>query len=197
MTVRDSEHTGSGDLTTDSVPIMAIVLALTAPANQGYPINRAIPSLTLPEAIGATGTATYTLTGPTGESLATAVPGLAFTPADRILSGTPTATGTTTLTYTVTDSATPPATASATFDVTIAPTLAITSPSVPEGDIGPATLTYAVTLTGATDQTVTVRYAVDASSTATVLDDYPVLPDGTLTFTSGTTTQTIEVDGDG
>ena len=194
VTVRDSGHTGSGDLVTNSVPITATALALTAPDNQGYPINRAIPALTLLEAIGATGTATYTLTGPTGESLATAVPGLAFTPADRILSGTPTATGTTTLTYTVTDSATPPATASATFDVTIAPTLAITSPSVPEGDSGPATLTYAVTLTGATDQTVTVRYAVDASSTATVLDDYPVLPDGTLTFTSGTTTQTIEVE---
>ena len=194
VTVLDSGHTGSGDLTTDSVPITATALALTTPDNQRYPINRAIPALTLLEAMGATVTATYTLTGPAGESLATAVPGLSFTPADRILSGTPTVAGTTTLTYTVTDSATPPATASATFDVTIAPTLAITSPSVPEGDSGPATLTYAVTLTGATDQTVTVRYAVDASSTATVLDDYPVLPDGTLTFTSGTTTQTIEVE---
>ena len=73
------------------------------------------------------------------------------------------------------------------------PMLAITSPSVPEGDSGTVRLTYTVTLTEATDQTVTVRYAVDASSTATAIDDYTALPAGTLTFTPGMTTQLIEV----
>ena len=189
VTVRESGHTGSGELTTNNVPIMATALALTAPVNQSYPINRAIPALTLLEASNATGTATYTLTGPAGESLATAVPGLTFTPTDRILSGTPTATGSTTLTYTVTDSATPPATASATFDVTITPETAptitaieLTSVAVDNvyalGDEIEATVTFseAVIVTGQPPQ---LELTVGTQTRQAVYDD------------SGSTTTTL------
>ena len=123
VTVLDSGHTGSGDLDAGSILVTAInpALVLTAPTNQRYPINQAIPSLTLSEAIDIIGTATYTLTGPGAGPGDDDLPaGLAFTPADRVLSGTPTAEGVTTLTYTVTDSAIRPTT-SVTFDVTIAP----------------------------------------------------------------------------
>ena len=74
------------------------------------------------------------------------------------------------------------------------PTLAIDSPSVAEGDAGETpTLTYTVTLNGATEQTVTVDYADADSGTATSGTDYTAITAGTLTFVPGTTTQTIGV----
>ena len=185
VTVRESGHTGSGELVTNSVQIMAIApaLTLTTPDDQRYPINRAILALTLLEASNATGAATYTLTGPTGESLATAVPGLAFTPADRILSGTPTATGTTTLTYTVTDSATPPATASATFDVAITPETAPT-----------------ITAIELTSDAVDNVYALDDEIEATVTFSEAVIVTGQppqLALTVGTQTRQAVYDDSG
>ena len=73
------------------------------------------------------------------------------------------------------------------------PTLAIDSPSVAEGDSGSTTLTYIVTLTGETEQEVTVDYADATSGTATSGTDYTAITGGTLTFASGTTTQNIDV----
>ncbi len=74
------------------------------------------------------------------------------------------------------------------------PTLAIDSPSVAEGDDGDApTLSYTVTLTGDTEQEVTVGYADADSGTATSGTDYEAVTAGTLTFAPGTTTQPIEV----
>ncbi len=73
------------------------------------------------------------------------------------------------------------------------PTLAIDSPSVAEGDSGSTTLTYIVTLTGETEQEVTVDYADTTSGTATSGTDYTAITGGTLTFASGTTTQNIDV----
>ncbi len=70
-------------------------------ANQTYTIDRAV-NLTLPGAVGGTGSYTYTLTGPNGTNLSE-VPGLAFAANTRILSGTPTTAGVTVLTYTATD----------------------------------------------------------------------------------------------
>ncbi len=64
-----------------------------------YVINEAV-NLTLPGAVGGTGSYTYTLTGPSGGNLPT---GLAFAAGTRILSGTPTTLGATVLTYTATD----------------------------------------------------------------------------------------------
>ena len=64
-----------------------------------YVINEAV-NLTLPGAVGGTGSYTYTLTGPSGGNLPV---GLAFAAGTRILSGTPTTAGDTVLTYTATD----------------------------------------------------------------------------------------------
>ncbi len=67
----------------------------------------------LPAVTNGTGTITYEVSGlPTG---------LMFTPATRMVSGTPTTPGAATVTYTATDSATPtPATGSLTFTITVA-----------------------------------------------------------------------------
>ena len=76
------------------------------------------------------------------------------------------------------------------------PTLAIDSPSVAEGDAGSTTLSYTVTLTGETEQEVTVDYAdagVAGGGTATSGADYTAITAGTLTFAPGTTTQNIDV----
>ena len=102
-----------------------------------------------------------------------------------------TATVTDGIGYTVGD---PPATADVMITDNDAPTLEIDSPSVDEGDDnGSARLTYTVTLTGATEQTVTVDYAV-TDGTATTADYAAVPTSGTLTFTPASTlTQTIEV----
>ena len=75
-----------------------------------------------------------------------------------------------------------------------APTLAIDSPNVAEGNAGDTpTLSYTVTLTGETEQEVTVDYADTTSGTATSGTDYETITAGTLTFAPGTTTQNIDV----
>ena len=72
--------------------------------DQLYLTERPIQSLTLPEATGGNGAITHTLTGPNGETVSEALPGLSFDPATRVLSGTPlTAAPTTTYTYTAMD----------------------------------------------------------------------------------------------
>ncbi len=101
---------------------------ITAPDNQTYTTDTAITDLTLPEATGGTGTATYTLTGPSSTALATAVPGLNFDANNRTLSGTPT-TATAqpvTLTYTATDDN--GSIAMDTFTVTVAAGVEVTVP---------------------------------------------------------------------
>ena len=72
------------------------------------------------------------------------------------------------------------------------PSLSINDPSVLEGDAGTATLQYTVTLSAASGRTVTVDYA-SANGTATTADSDYVAASGTLTFTSGQTTKTIDV----
>ena len=101
---------------------------ITPPDNQTYTTDTAITDLTLPEATGGTGTATYTLTGPSSTALATAVPGLNFDANNRTLSGTPT-TATAqpvTLTYTATDDN--GSIAMDTFTVTVAAGVEVTVP---------------------------------------------------------------------
>ena len=66
-----------------------------APGNQTYSVGKAIDTLTLPEASDGDGTLTY--------RLSPEVPGLAFDPNSRQLTGTPTMAGTHAMTYTVTD----------------------------------------------------------------------------------------------
>ena len=75
-----------------------------------------------------------------------------------------------------------------------AQTLSINSPSVTEPDSGTASLTYTVSLTAASGQTVTVNYADAGTGTATG-SDYQALAAGTLTFDHalGETSKTITV----
>ena len=86
---------------------ITVVPRLVAPApnpmDLAYTAGLEILPVTLPAASGGTEPLTYTLTGPAGADLSEAT-GLAFDPATRVLSGTPTMGSTTTLTYTVADS---------------------------------------------------------------------------------------------
>ena len=63
--------------------------------------------------------------------------------------------------------------------------------TVTEGDAGTVTATFTVTLSAASGKTVTVDYAT-ANGTATAPADYTATS-GTLTFTPGQTTKTIDV----
>ena len=74
------------------------------------------------------------------------------------------------------------------------PDLRIESPTVVETDSGAtATLAFVVTLSEPSTRVVTVKYADAGTGTATVGTDYVALADGTLTFSVGQTSQTIEV----
>ena len=73
------------------------------------------------------------------------------------------------------------------------PAVSINAPSVVEGDTGTANLTYTVTLSKASDQTVTIEYAT-ADGTATVSDhDYLAQAVTPLIFAPGETSRTIIV----
>lgn len=78
-----------------------------------------------------------------------------------------------------------------------APTLSVNSPSQTEGDSGTTVMTFVVTLSPSSGQTVTVNYAT-ANGAAAAGSDYTATS-GTLTFGPGVTTQTIAVPviGDG
>jgi CSLREA domain-containing protein len=71
------------------------------------------------------------------------------------------------------------------------PSLSINDVSTTEGDSGTKTLTFTVTLSAASNQTVTVDFAT-ANGTALSPSDYQSAS-GTLTFTTGQTTKTIGV----
>ncbi len=77
-------------------PIGPPTFAATIDGPKAYTVDEEITPLVLPAATGGTGTLTYSL----GPEIQT---GLAFDPASRTLSGTPTATGTYRMTYRVED----------------------------------------------------------------------------------------------
>ena len=81
-----------------------------------------------------------------------------------------------------------------TYSVAVGKTgLSIDSPSVTEGDAGSVNLTFTVSLSPASAQTVTVGYAEQTGGTATSGTDYTALPSGTLTFSPGETSKTVTV----
>ncbi|WP_408589829.1 cadherin-like domain-containing protein [Novosphingobium sp.] len=69
--------------------------------------------------------------------------------------------------------------------------LGVDSPSIAEGNSGTKVLTFTVTLSSASVQTVTVNYAT-ADGSATAGSDY-VATSGTLTFAPGETSKTVAV----
>ena len=147
-TVMDSDTNrmdSDADTLTFTILVMGDVTANT-PGNQAYTMGRPITALTLPAGGGGAGALTYTLTGPASAALSTAVPGLAFDAATRVLTGTPTMAGETTLTYTATDTAS--STDSVTFAVTVAPPVALTG-------TGPQTYTMGIAITSLTLPPVT------------------------------------------
>ena len=75
-----------------------------------------------------------------------------------------------------------------------APTVSISSPSVAEGDSGSANLDFMVTLSAASGQQVTVKYAPATNAgTATSGTDYTAVSQTTLTFAAGETSKTARV----
>ena len=75
------------------------------------------------------------------------------------------------------------------------PSISIAAPAgaVTEGDSANSNMVFAVTLSVASGEEVTVGYAVDATSTATSGTDHTALSSGTLTFAAGTTRKDITV----
>ncbi len=71
------------------------------------------------------------------------------------------------------------------------PALSVANVSVTEGDAGTVTATFTVTLSGASSQTVTVKYAT-ADGTAKAASDYTAAS-GTLSFAPGTVSHTVDV----
>lgn len=72
------------------------------------------------------------------------------------------------------------------------PSLAITDVTVTEGNSGTSDVVFTVTLSSASAQFVTVAYAT-ANNTATTADNDYIAASGVLTFTPGSTLQTVTV----
>ena len=73
------------------------------------------------------------------------------------------------------------------------PGFSINSPSATEGDSSTTNLVFTVTLSPAPAAAATVNWAEGTGGTATSGTDYTAITGGTLTFSAGTTTQTITV----
>ena len=74
-----------------------------------------------------------------------------------------------------------------------APILSIDSPTVAEGNSGTTTLTYTVTLSAVSGNTVSVNYSTSNGTATTADNDYIAIPSTGLTFTPGQTSKTIDV----
>ncbi len=71
--------------------------------------------------------------------------------------------------------------------------LAVNDPSVTEGDSGTANLTFTISLSAASDHTVTVDFQTAAGGTATVGTDYVAVTTTPITFAAGETSKTVAV----
>ena len=155
---------------------------------QTYTAGTAITPLVLPASTGGNSPLTY--------SLAPNVPGLQFTAATRTLSGTPTEAGIHSMTYRVVDSDGDAAKLTFVLQITVAevsgPEVSITDMRVTEGDSGyTVDLIFTVRLSAASEQSVTVAYAI-SDGTATAGEDYTPIS-GTITFRRGEMAKTITV----
>ena len=185
LTYTVTDENGSIASATFDITVAAAV-ALNAPGDQTYTMGTEIPALTLPAAIGGTGTLTYTLRDGSGndvDATDNAVPGLTFTATTRTLTGTPTTAATTALTYTVTDDN--GSTASATFDITVADGVALNAPTDQAYTMGRPI--PALTLPAATGGTGTLTYTLrDATG-----NDVDAVDNAVPGLTFDTTTRTL------
>lgn len=85
---------------------------------------------------------------------------------------------------------------STTYDFEPTPTITINDVTANEGNAGPTSFTFTVTLSTPLSQTVTVDFAT-ANGTATIADGDYMAKSGTVTFTPNTTMQTITVQVNG
>ena len=192
LTYRVTDDNGAST----SVDFMVIVnasLVLDTPDDQNYTMDTAITDLTLDPATGGTTPVTYTLTGPSGAALATAIPGLNFDANNRTLSGTPTTTDTTELTYTATDDN--GSTAMDTFTVTVADEVEVTAP----GD-QTYTMDTAITdlaLAPATGGTGTVTYTLAPLPNGLIFNETARVLSGTPTAMETVTATYTATDDNG
>ena len=73
------------------------------------------------------------------------------------------------------------------------PVLSINAPVVTEGDSGTVHLSFTVTLSPASSDTVTVKFADAGTGTATSGTDYTAFTTGTLSFVPGARESTLSV----
>ena len=132
----------AGGDNTDTAPTITTternsIPTLAAVADQPLRVNVEMTPLVLPKAVGGNGAITYALddvdnTAGTDDM----PPGLSFTPATRVISGTPTASATYNMSYTATDASTPGSSdvATQTFKITVS-----AAPTPTTGDKGQIT----------------------------------------------------------
>ena len=103
--------------------------------DQSYLAGVSTSPLVLPEVLPATGTQVYVLQDSAGldvDATDNAVPGMIFTPATRVLTGTPTSVGTYTLTYSVSGGTLTGTPTSPTFSVVVAGVPIVFADTVPD-----------------------------------------------------------------
>ncbi len=163
-------------------------------AAQTYTVGTAIPLLTLPAATDGDGRLTYTLTGPAG---ADPPAGLRYTPPPveaphgGTLSGTPTAAQAATP-YTLTATDADGDTATLTFTIAVVRTpvrVTLADATAVEG----RPVEFAVTVSRAVAQPLTLTWTAGRPGSATPGEDYPAAAAGHVTLAAGTTAGTLTV----
>ncbi len=171
--------------TNDYVVLSALAIApdtFFLPATSGVAVNYSFSA--------SGGTAPYTL------SVTGLPPGLNFNPATGQVSGVLTGSGTLPFSITATDSSPTPfrETRGYAFDLKHPPAISIADVTMPEGGGGAVTsFAFAVTLSHAGTNTVSVDYAT-ADGTATAGGDDYTPASGTLTFAPGEREKFIHID---
>ncbi len=144
------------DTYADVVPQFAVQ---SLPA-QTYVVRAGIAALTLPEATGGNGAITYALS----PRIAAAIPGLAFNPFSRVLSGVPArATATQTFTFTARDADTntaPEDEARLALAISVSPVLLLSPAALVVNEGGEATYSVALSDAPAAGESVGVRPSV-------------------------------------
>ena len=215
-------HSGSVDLTTGAVSVAPVLAAGSGASTDTISVSVEEGSmggwgvvLSADPGAGCTGGVTIGVTSGDTAAVTVSPATLTFTTANWNTPQTVTATGvqddnvvdeTVTISHMVTATgcaaAYPTGLSIASVRVTVDDDdmgiFSIDSPRVVEGDSGPTTMTFTVTLSPAASVQATVDYAYAMTGSATSGTDHAAIPSGTLTFAPGETSKTITatVNGD-